>query len=144
MLPRYARPVQESAQPFGTDLRESQSFDQIILQLGHGPLGERQPDIGRTLLGYSNQSLKLRPIDLAGPSFRVGSPFKAAKAEAIELLNSAIGSFLGTSQLLGCSEHALFDAKQSNDAIPLGDPNWQFASTQFGLQQYSFATTEST
>ena len=136
--------MKQLTQPFWTDFRKMPFLQQIILQLGHRPIGERQTNIRGTFPGDLAQKIKLMLSELGWTTFRVRGTLEPAKANPIEFFDPAIGGLFGTAKTPCRCQYTQFIINQCNQEIPLCKPDRQFTIMQFRIQQPFFATTKAT
>jgi hypothetical protein len=117
-------------------------LEQIAVQFGHGPIGERQADIRGSLPGNPNQVLHLPTRDARWPSSRIGRALEAPEPKPIEGGQASVAGFFRTSDPSRSGQSAQARAHQSDELIPMGYPHRQLPVTQLGLQSLLLATTE--
>jgi hypothetical protein len=81
-------------------------FEQIILQFGHGPVGERQPHIRGAFLSNPHQILDLLTCDLRWPSSWIGRPLEMSETRLIEVGQAAVGRLFRASDPSGRCQSA--------------------------------------
>ena len=83
-LPANLFSMKQTTQPRGMHLREFPMLHQVLLQLGHRPIGEGHAHIRRLFFRDLLQGLQLPLSNLCWSSLRIGATIKSLKTVLVE------------------------------------------------------------
>jgi hypothetical protein len=132
-LPADLLAAQQLAQPFGAHSGQQTVFGEIGVQLADGPVGKRQPDVGRPFLGNLRDALQLLGADLRWATSRIGRALKVAKARLVELSHAAVSGVLVATHLACRGQDTQAVANQPDQLVALRHPLRQLAVMHFGV-----------